>query len=270
MRIPLVAGRWFTEHDDARSSAVAIVSQRFARIVWPDANPLGKTFARNGRTYEIVGIVGDVRGSDTQGLRGGGADRAPRAALYLSAGQMPQRTMTLIVRASAAPITISATVRETIRALDPTLAVQQVRPLTAWFADSVEAPRLTTTLAAAFASIALLLTAVGIYGVLAYAVASRTKEIGVRMAMGATRARVVGLVVREGMTWAGCGIVIGAIAALGASQFIASLLFEVSARDPLTFAAAASAVALAALAACSIPAARAVHVDPTLAMRNES
>jgi putative ABC transport system permease protein len=267
--IPLLAGRSFNERDTTGAAGAAIVSQRLARLFWQDTNPLGQTFERGGRSYEIVGVVGDIRGSDTQGLRGGGPDREPRAAVYFAAGQLPQRTMTLLVRPTGEPTSAIAGIRAAVRQLDPTLALQQVRLLQDWFADSVASTRLTTTLATVFAVTALLLTSVGIYGVLAYTVASRTKEIGVRMAMGATRRSVIGLVLREGMTWAGIGILAGLTGAFAAAGLIATLLFDVPARDPVTFATVGSAVALVALMACSIPAARAVRIDPTTAMRTE-
>jgi predicted permease len=267
--VPLLAGRPFDEADRPGSTPVAIVSQRLARVMWPDATPLGQALERAGRRYEVVGIVGDIRGSDTQGLRGGGPDREPRAAVYFAAGQLPQRTMTLLVRPRGSPTTVVVSIHEAVRQLDRTLPLQQVRPLRDWFADSVAPTQLTTTLAAAFAVSALLLTSVGIYGVLAYTVGSRTREIGVRMAMGATRRNVMGLVLREGMTWAGGGLLLGLIGAFAAARVIATLLFEVPAHDPVTFATVGALVALVALVACSIPAARAVRVDPTMAMRTE-
>jgi predicted permease len=267
--VPLVAGRTFTTLDDTGSAPVAVVTQRCARIFWPGANPLGQTVERGGRSYEVIGIVGDVRGLDIQGLRGGGPDREPRAAVYFAAGQLPERTMTLLVRSEGDSRSVIAAIREAVRELDPTLALQQVRPLRDWFADSVAPTRLTTTLAAVFGMTALLLTSVGIYGVVAYTVASRTKEIGLRMAMGATGTRVVGLVLREGMTWAGAGIVLGVIAAFAAASVIASLLFEVPARDPMTFAIVPGAVAIVAVIACCIPATRAVRIDLTTAIRTE-
>jgi putative ABC transport system permease protein len=267
--VPLVAGRSFGELDRAGSSAVAIVSQRLARLMWPNTNPLGQTLERAGRSYEVVGIVGDIRGSDIQGLRGGGPDREPRAAVYFAAGQLPQRTMTLLVRPSGSPTTVVVSVREAVRQLDRTLPLQQVRPLRDWFADSMAPTQFTTTLSAVFAVSALLLTSVGVYGVLAYTVAARTREIGVRMAMGATRRDVMGLVLREGMTWAGSGILLGLIGAFAAASVISTLLFDVPARDPVTFATVGGVVALVALVACSIPAARAVRIDPTMAMRTE-
>jgi putative ABC transport system permease protein len=267
--VPLLAGRSFRQLDRPGATPVSIVSQRLAHLMWPDRNPLGQTLERAGRQYEVVGIVGDIRGSDVQGLRGGGPDREPRAAVYFAADQLPQHTMTLLVGQSGGSTTIVASIREAVRQLDPTLPLQQVRPLRDWLADSVAPTQLTTTLAAVFAVSALLLTCVGIYGVLAYTVASRTREIGVRMAMGATRTNVMGLVLREGMTWASSGILLGLIGAFAAASALTTVLFDVHARDPVTFATVAAVVALVALMACSIPAARAVRVDPTTAMRTE-
>ena len=267
--VPVLAGRSFNETDIAGAPAAAIVSQRLARLLWPDTNPLGQTIERAGRSYEVVGVVGDIRGSDTQGARGGGPDREPRAAVYFAATQLPQRTMTLVVRSKGEPASVIAIIRDAVRQQDATLALQQVRLLRDWLGESVAPTRLTTTLATIFAGSALLLATVGIYGVLAYTVASRTKEIGVRMALGATKRGVVGLVLREGMTWAGSGIVAGLMGAFAATGLIATLVFDVPARDPITFAAVGGAVALVALMASVIPAVRAVHIDPTIAMRTE-
>jgi putative ABC transport system permease protein len=267
--VPVLAGRSFNETDTTGAPAAAIVSQRLARLLWTDTNPLGQTIERGGRSYEVVGVVGDIRGSDTQGARGGGPDREPRAAVYFATTQLPQRTMTLLVRPKGEPTSVIATIRDAVRQQDSTLALQQARLLRDWLGESVAPTRLTTTLASIFAGSALLLAAVGIYGVLAYTVASRTKEIGVRMALGATRRGVVGLVLREGMTWAGSGIVAGLIGAFAATGLIATLVFDVPARDPITFATVGGAVTLVALMASAIPAVRAVHIDPTIAMRTE-
>ena len=267
--IPVLAGRPFNRRDVDGGAPVAIVSERLAALLWPGVSPLGQPIERDGRAYEVIGVVGDVRGADTQGLRGGGPDREPRAAAYFAAAQRPQRTMTVIVRASAEPAAILAAMRDTLRRVDPGLPLQQVRALGDWVSDSVAPARLTTRLAGLFAVSALLLASVGIYGVLAYTVASRTREIGVRIALGAARRQVVALVVRQGMTWASGGILVGLAGASGLAALMATLLFDVSARDPMTFAAVGAAVALAALAASTIPAARAVRTDPTIAMRAE-
>lgn len=269
LRIPLLAGRSFNEHDTMGSSSVAVVSQRLARISWPNANPLGQTIARSGRSYEVVGVVGDVRGSDIAGARGGGPDREPRAAIYFAAEQLPQRGMTVLVRSKLDGVNLATTIRESVRQQDPSLPIQQVRMLPEWFAESVESTRVTTTLALMFAICALGLTSIGIYGVLAYVVASRTREIGVRMALGATRHRIIGLVLRDGMAWAGSGIALGLIGALAVERFLTILLFEVPPHDPVTFTGVAAALAAVALLACAIPASRAVRIDPTVAMRAE-
>jgi putative ABC transport system permease protein len=267
--IPLLAGRSFYARDDAESAAVAIVSQRLARMIWPDRNPLGETLERAGRRYQVVGVVGDVRGSDLEGPRGGGPTREPRAAAYFAAGQLPQRTMTVLVRSNGEPTSVLAAVRAAVRQIDPTLALYAVRPLQQWFSETVAPTRLTTTLASLFAVSALLLASVGVYGVLAFAVASRTREIGVRIAIGATRQRVIGLVLRDGMTWAASGILLGLLGAFEAAGVVASLLYEIPARDPITFAAVGGTVALVALTACCIPAVGAARTHPTIAKRTQ-
>jgi predicted permease len=269
LRIPLLAGRLFNERDTTGAAGAAIVSQRLARLFWPDTNPLGRIVERGGLSFEIVGVVGDIRGSDTQGLLGGGPDREPRAAVYFAADQLPQRTMTLLMRPTGDPTGVIGALRQAVRQLDPALALRQVRPLRDWVTESVAATRLTTRLATIFAVSALLLASVGIYGVLAYTVASRTKEIGVRIAIGATRRRVIGLVLRQGMISAGSGIVVGLIGAFAAARVMATVLFDVTARDPVTFASVGGAVTLVALLASAIPAVRAARIDPTLAMRTE-
>jgi putative ABC transport system permease protein len=177
--------------------------------------------------------------------------------------------MTLLVRPGGDSAGVIVGVRDAVRQLDPTLALQQVRPLQDWLAAALAPIRLATRLATVFAVSALLLASVGIYGVLAFTVASRTREIGVHMAMGATRRRVLGLVLQQGMTCAGSGVLLGLVGAFAAARLIATLLFDVPARDPLTFAAVGGAVTLVALLASTIPALRAVRIDPTIAMRAE-
>ncbi len=267
--VPLLTGRPFSERDAPGSTDVGVVSQRLARMLWPDTNPLGQTLEWNGRPYEVIGIVGDVRGSDTAGARGGGPDRDPRAAVYVAAAQLPQRTMTLLVRPRGEATGVAAIIREAVRQIDPTLAIQQVRPLRDWVTDSVAPTRVTTTLSTVFAVTALLLASVGIYGVLAYIVASRTREIGIRIAIGATRRSVMGLVFGQGMKWAASGILVGLTGAFATVRLMSTLLFGIPAHDPVTFATVGGTMALVALIACSIPAARAVRIDPTTAMRTE-
>jgi ABC-type antimicrobial peptide transport system permease subunit len=177
--------------------------------------------------------------------------------------------MTLLVRVSGEPSRIVPSIREAVRKIDPAQPISEVRSLREWLGESAAEDRLTTMLTGAFAITALLLAAVGIYGVVAYSVGRRTQEIGVRMAVGARRGQVVRLVLREGMTTAGGGIALGLAGAFALQRVLANVLFEVPARGPFTFAAAGTTLVLVALAACYVPAARATRIDPTLALRND-
>jgi cell division protein FtsX len=208
-----------------------------------------------------------MRGNDGIGTRGGGLDRDPSATLYLSSAQFPQNTVSLLIRTDAQLQAILPAIRAAVREVEPAQPIPDLRRLDEWIAESAAQPRLTTTLAGAFAVAALFLTAVGIYGVISYAVSQRTQEIGVRMAIGAARTSVVVLVLRGGMTWAGGGIVLGLLGAWSVSRAIASLLFDVSAADPLTFAVTALALAGVAGLACTLPAIRATRIDPVIALR---
>jgi putative ABC transport system permease protein len=265
----LLGGRDFGEQDRAGAPPVAVVSERFARQLWPQASPIGRILQRGDRQYTVVGAVGDMRGESGAGARGGGLDRAPAAAVYFAASQLPQRSMTLLVRAKRSPSMAVPAIREAVRALDPAQAIYYVRSLDEWLDESAARPRITTMLAGAFALMALLLAAVGIYGVLSYSVAQRTQEIGVRMAIGAGRQQVVLLVLRAAMMWAAVGIALGLLGALALNRVVASLLFDVAPRDPVTFVAVGSTLALVALAACFAPVARATRINPLVALRSD-
>ena len=264
--VRLIAGREFGAQDQPGSPLVAIVSEGLARRLWTNADPVGRVLEFDGRSHEVVGVVGDIRGSDGT-ARGGSLDRDPSAALYLPSAQFPQNAMTLVIRTDTQLQAILPAIRAAVREIDAAQPVPGLRPLEEWIAESTEQPRLTTTLAAAFAVAALLLTAVGIYGVISYGVSQRTQEIGVRMAIGAARASVVGLVLREGMRWAGAGIVLGLLGAWASSRAIAGLLFDTSAADPITFGVTAVALAGLAALACMAPAIRATRIDPVIALR---
>jgi putative ABC transport system permease protein len=284
--VKLIAGREFNAQDQPGSPLVAIVSEGLARRLWTsgtggtngtratnttainraNADAVGQIVEIEGRSHEVVGVVADIRGSEGT-ARGGGLDRDPAAVLYLSSAQFPQGTVTLVIRADSQPQAIVPAIRAAIRNVDATQPVPGLRPLDEWIAESIEQPRLTTTLATAFAVLALLLTAVGIYGVISYGVGQRTQEIGVRMAMGAAPVSVVGLVLRGGLKWAGAGIALGLFGAWAASRAIAGLLFGTSAVDPLTFGATAVVLTAVAALACLAPAIRAARIDPLIAFR---
>ena len=225
--VPLLAGRSFGQQDGSGSPLVAVVSESVARQLWADKSPVGQTLDWNGRQHEVVGVVGDIRGADGRGCCGGGLDREPSAAVYLSAIQFPQRTMTLLVRTAGEPSAIVPAIARAVQDIDPAQPVYQVRRLHDWLDESAAQPRFTTTLSGVFALVALLLAAVGVYGVLSYSVAQRTQEIGVRMAIGAERAQILRLVLRGGMAWALTGIAIGLLGAFALSRVLGTLLFEV-------------------------------------------
>ena len=267
--VPLLAGRSFGQQDGSGSPLVAVVSESVARQLWAGKSPVGQTLDWNGRQHEVVGVVGDIRGADGRGCCGGGLDREPSAAVYLSAIQFPQRTMTLLVRTAGEPSAIVPAIARAVQDIDPAQPVYQVRRLHDWLDESAAQPRFTTTLSGVFALVALLLAAVGVYGVLSYSVAQRTQEIGVRMAIGAERAQILRLVLRGGMAWALPGIAIGLLGAFALSRVLGTLLFEVGPRDPITYSTVGVMLALVAMLACYIPAARATRIDPMTALRTE-
>ena len=267
--IPLLAGGAFGQPDGPGSPVVAIVSESVARRLWAGNSPVGQTLDWNGRPHEVVGVVGDIRGADGRGCCGGGLDREPSAAVYLSAIQFPQRTMTLLVRTTGEPSAIVPAIARAVRDIDPAQPVYQVRRLRDWLDESTAQPRFTTALSGVFAVVALLLAAVGVYGVLSYSVSQRTQEIGVRMAIGAERGQIMRLVLRGGLSWALTGITIGLVGAFALSRVLGTLLFEVGPRDPVTYAFVGVMLALVATLACCIPAARATRIDPVIALRSE-
>jgi predicted permease len=267
LRVTLLAGRAFGEQDRIGSPLVAIASERLARQLWGATDAIGRTLELDGRTHQVVGIVGDIRGTDGT-ARGGGIDRDPQPVIYLPSTQFPQTTTSLVIRTDAALPSILPVVRAVVGQIDPAIAVA-MRPMEEWIVESESQRRMTTTLAAAFAAVALFLTMVGIYGVISYAVSQRTQEIGVRMAIGASARSVVLLVLRTGMTLAAGGITIGLLGAWSMSRGIGSLLFDVSATDPSTFAATALALGAVAALACAVPAIRATRIDPAIAFRSD-
>ena len=264
MEIPLRQGRIFTAHDNLDNSLVVIIDETFARRYFPNQNPLGKHLQIPDATRpvrEIVGVVGAVL--DT------GFDQQPRPTAYFPFLQSPDQTMSLVVRTDLPPSSILPAIKNAIWSVDKDQPIFNVRPMKEIIAGVTSAQRVAFLILDAFAFLALALAAIGIYGVTSYAVTQRTHEIGIRIAMGARSADVMRLIVLRGIKLVFAGVLIGLLAALGLTRLMTSLLFGVSATDPLTFAAVAIVLTAVALAACYLPARRAMRVDPMVALRYE-
>ncbi|HEX8145946.1 MAG TPA: ABC transporter permease [Pyrinomonadaceae bacterium] len=267
MRIPLVDGRAFDERDTADRAPVALVSETMARKLWPGQTPLGRRVSFPGTEKSpqpwrtVVGVVRDVKQY--------GLDRDDVMQMYLPEAQYPTSFMTMVVRSKSEPSALLGAVRREVAAADRELAVFGVATMEQLLADSVALRRFAMLLLGVFAGVAVALAGVGIYGVISYTVARRTREIGVRIALGARPRDVLRLVLGRGLGLAAAGIALGLVGGLALTQVISSLLFGVGARDPLTFAAVAALLSLVALVACLTPARRATKVDPMVALRYE-
>ncbi len=267
--IPIVRGRDFTSADTDASPLVAIVSQSMAAQFFPGEDALGRRFTTGARGtgdsadtwIEIVGIARDSKYASLS--------EAASPVIYLSLAQTHETGVTLYVRSAGAAAPLIASIRREIQALEPHLPVPDTRTMAQTIAMSLYAPRMGATLLAVFGGLAVLLACLGIYGVLVFSVARRTREIGIRMALGATRRSVTALVVREGMTLVAVGLVIGLAAGALLSASVASFLHGVSPLDPRTYAIAPLVLAAVALIACWLPSRRAVRVDPLQALKTE-
>jgi putative ABC transport system permease protein len=259
--IPLVTGRLFTPSDGPNSPQVAIVNQTLARRYFAGEPAVGKRIsADTGKTWiTIVGVVGDVRHY--------GLQSEPTDEVYLPFAQLPIRESTFLVRTTADPAAMARRIGEEVLAIDAAQPVANVQTLEEVRGEALASPRLTTTLILLFALLALCITAAGLGGVVAFSVSQRTQEIGVRMALGAGRGEVLGMVLREGLRLVGLGLVLGALAAVFLGRLITGLLFHVETTDPITFAAMALVLILIAAGACLVPARRAATVDPLVALR---
>jgi predicted permease len=275
MRIPLVRGRLLTEADDASAPLVAVVDSNFAHRFWPHGDAVGQRVAIDAipdvkppkaRWRTVVGVVGHVKhyALDVEGREQ--IYFPHRQPLY---GVFVPRNMTLAVRTSLDPSSMTSAIREQVFAIDKNLALYHVATMDQLISNSVAQQRLNLSLLVAFATLALVLAAVGVYGVMAYVVTQRTHEFGIRMALGASPADVLRQVFLEAGRLAVLGLALGLIAAVTLTRLMSSLLFEVNPNDPITLGVAATVLALVALAACYSPARRAVRVDPLVALRYE-
>jgi putative ABC transport system permease protein len=261
--IPLMRGRDFSDQDAAGAPLTVIVSQETVKKLWGTADPLGRVIrvVGSGKEFTVVGVVGDVRLNTLS--------QEPQPAMYFSAAVRQAALMDVAIRTQGRPEDALTAVRRKIHDLDPELPLATVRTLEQWVANNAAQPRLNSALLAIFACVALLIASIGIYGVLSYSVNQRTREIGVRMALGAQRREVLRMIVGEGMRMGIAGIAVGLAGAVAVSRALSSLLFGVQARDPATFASVAAILIVIALAACYFPARRATGIDPVVALRDE-
>src|SRR5262245_4428574 len=265
LSIPLRAGRFFADGDSAEAPRVMVINEEMARRHWPNENPMGRRVTMKDwgppLTGEIVGVVGDVKAD--------GLDSSTRPMIYWPYPQFPGVFNALVIRAEGDPLDIVAAVKSQVWSVDREQPLSSIQPMEEVIAGSVAPRRFNMLLLGIFAALALLLTCVGIYSVISYTVAQRTREIGVRMALGARRADVLKLVVRQGMSLALLGVGAGLAASYAMTRLMANLLFGVSPSDPLTFGVIALLLGAVALLACYLPARRATKVDPLVALRFE-
>jgi len=264
MKATLLKGRDFTTSDNESSPEVVIVNQAFAKRNWPAEDPLGKRIFTTDETSprEIVGVVKDLKQDDWT--------EEPNAEMYLPhLQQSGPRGLTLVIRSSADPLQLVTAVENQVWAIDKNLPVAEIRSMEEVISERVEPQRFNMLLLGVFAAVALMLAVIGIYGVMSDAVTARTHELGIRMALGAQGSDVLGMIVRQGMALVLVGIAVGLLGAFWLTQFMSSLLYEVSPTDGLTFIAIPLVLAVVALGACLVPARRATRVDPLVALRYE-
>jgi putative ABC transport system permease protein len=267
MGIPLAQGRLIESSDDQKAPRVLVVNEAFVKRFLPKGDAIGKRIRLGKLTAEfpwatIVGVVSDVRGY--------ALDEPPQPTMYWPVAQIRSTpSLTVVVRTDGDPAALASTVRDAIAEIDPAQPVYDLRTLDQLVARSLGQRRFTLTLMVLFGVIALLLSAIGIYGVMAFAVTQRTQEIGIRMALGASALDVLKMVVGSGMFLAAIGVAVGLIGAFALTRLMASLLFGVSPTDLVTFGLVTAGLLTVALLACYIPARRATKVDPLVALRYE-
>jgi len=265
MNVPVLSGRTFTEQEATENRRVAVISQSLARKYFPGEDPLGKRITVDMKDEpeptEIIGVVGDTK---HQAL-----DAGTKPTVYWPHPQLPYTAMTLVARTAGDPVSIANAAQREIQAIDKDQPVSDVRTMQSWLAESVARSRFGATLLAIFAGVALILAGVGLYGVMAYSVAQRRHEVGIRLALGAQTSDIFKLIVRQGMLLTVIGVATGLAAAWALTRVMSSLLYEVSTTDPFIYAGLALVLTVVALIACLIPAWRAMRTEPIIALRHE-
>lgn len=278
MQVPFLEGRNFQGTEDVQHTPVIIINEALRRQYFPDSSPLGEYISMGGGPgpmandppKQIIGVVDNIRE--------GGLDADPRPAIFIPYAQMPDFLTAMLnqvlpkiwlVRTVVIPLSLQTAIRREVRLVDPDVAVSAFRTLEQVVGNSIKQERFNMVLAGAFAGLAMLLAAVGLYGVLSFSVAQRTREMGIRMALGAARREILWLVLKRGMMLALTGLVVGLVAAFGVTRFLSSMLFGITPNDPATFLMISVLLTLVATLACTIPARRAAKVDPIEALRYE-
>jgi predicted permease len=266
MQIPLRRGRFFNDLDTPTTQKVTIIDEYFAQQYWPHEDPLGKRIRTGGLDSKqpwitIVGVVGRVKQD--------ALDSDPRIAFYFPHSQYTTAAMNVVLRSNVAPAALTSAIKKEIRELDPDLPIYNVRTMDERVQESLARRRFSMVMLGLFAALALALATIGIYGVMAYMVNQGTREIGIRLALGATQRNILHLIVRQGMILALTGVAIGLAGAFALTRLMRSLLFGIRSTDPLTFAGIAALLTLIALLASYIPARRAARIDPMVSLRCE-
>ena len=259
--IPIVKGREVSSLDGRETQPVMVINATAARTIWGSDDPLTTPVPRDDRTINVIGVAGDVRYEDIE------AD--PKPAIFFPVAQMTRTRAMLFVRTASDPASLATAVRNAVKAVDRGHTVSDVQTLRHRMVEATARDRFATQVLGAFAVTALLLAAIGIYGVLSLAVAQRRRELGIRMALGAEQGGVMAMILGQAMSIAGLGALAGAVGALLAGRALGSLLYGVTAADPVTYAASALVLALAVLAAAIVPAVRAMRVPPMVALRSD-
>ncbi len=270
MGLRLARGRFLTRADREDAPLSAVINETMAERYWPREGALGKRFHLGTRDQPWITVVGVVRQ-----VRHNAVVEAPRAEMYISHAQFRvaqgsvQRGMTLVIKTASNPLAVAGRVREVVRSLDPNLPVADVRTMEQVTADALSQPRFTTLLLGLFAALALSLAAIGIYGLVSLLVTQRTHEIGIRVALGARRGAILGMILSQGMALAGLGVALGLAGAAFLTRVLASLVYGVTTLDPVTFTLVPALLGGVTLLACLTPALRAAAVDPVVALRRE-